>query len=52
MMNGELQMMKYEIQKKLPLNRGSFFNAFDFDYNSEWDPITNKKQLLDPLDNS
>ena len=35
-MNGEIQ------KKATPVMRQLFF-AFDFDYNSEWDSITNKK---------
>ena len=51
-MNGELWMVNYEwwimngelwIKKKLPRLWDSFFYALDFDYNYEWNPITNRK---------
>jgi len=46
-MNGEW----WNIKKSCLGYEAAFF-AFDFDYNSEWDSITNKKYLLDSLDNS
>ena len=51
MVNDEWLMVNDEY-KKAASDMMQLFFAFDFDYNSEWDSITNKKYLLDSLNYS